>query len=354
MTADGTEVRRAMVRNQTEEAFASSSGVDDVARFLAGMPGGRGSSLRSLREQPGWARHTNNLNELWRRFDTLRRAPIDSWASRALGGLRSPQVMFYPFSGPDFLYADTFFPGAKTYVLCGLESAEPLPMLTDLDPAQVQAGLDGLYTALTSSLNFSFFITKDMKVDLQRTELKGTLPILLTFLARTGHEVDFVEAVALDGAGQVVARGAGTSPGFRIRFDGGRTLYYFTTNLANDGFSPTSRFGRFVASLGPHVAFTKSASYLMHESYFSNIRNFTLAHATAVLQDDSGVPLRNFEAARWDVRHFGNYSGVLNIFTKYYQNDLANAHAAGTEPLGFGIGYKHQQGQSAMILARRR
>lgn len=336
------------------EAQPAISGVDDMARFLAGLPGGYDSKLNELRQLPGWQSHTSNLNELWRRFNILRREPIESWASRELGRLRSPRTLFYPFSGPDFLYADTIFPGAKNYVLCGLESSDYLPPLHELSPEEVQAGLDGIANALTSSLNFSFFITKDMKSDLQRSAFKGTLPILLVFLARTGHSVDFIEAVSLDANGHLVPRGAGSAPGFRIRFDGDRTLYYFTTNLANDSFSASSRFGRFVASLKPEVAFTKSASYLMHESYFSNIRNFLLTHTSAILQDDSGIPLKHFDPAKWDVTHYGNYSGVLDIFTKYYQPDLAEAHRLGAEPLGFGIGYKHQQGQSAMILARKR
>src|SRR5690606_21474349 len=123
----------------------------------------------------------------------------------------------------------------------------------------------------------------------RRSDFKGTLPILLVFLARTGHEVDSVEAISLDADGRVVARGAGSAPGFRIRFDGERTVYYFNTNLANDGFSESSRFGRFVASQRPEAAFAKSASYLMHETYFSNIRQFLLTHTATVLQDDSGV-----------------------------------------------------------------
>ena len=352
---DGSEVRRAIVKNETETLSGVHSPVDDAARYLAGLPGGRNSPLATFRERPEWALHTNNLNELWRRFEVLRRAAIESWASRELRGLRSPDTLFYPFSGPDFLFADTFFPGADTVILCGLESADPLPELTSLDDAQRKRALEGLYTSLTSALNFSFFITKDMRVDLQATEIRGTLPVLLVCMARTGHHVDSVEPVALDASGNVVARPAdgGSSPGFRIK-SGSKTIYYFNTNLANGPFSPQSRFARFVRAQGPCVSFTKSASFLMHEGDFSHIRNFVLEQSTAVLQDDSGVPLKNFDAEKWNVTHYGRYSGVLDIFKKYHQPDLAAAHEQATEPLGFGIGYKHQQGQSVMILARRR
>jgi hypothetical protein len=350
---DPSVAPRAEAVHVSEDPSFVGTDLDDVARYLAGLPGPRGSALTPFRERPEWAAHTKNLNDLWRRFDTLRRWPIQSWGSREMGGLRSAGTVFYPFSGPDFLFVDTFFPSARNYVLCGLESAEPLPPIAALDDGQRADGLASLSTALTSSLSFSFFITKDMKTDLKRSEFKGVLPVMLVFLARGGHTIHSVEAVSLDAAGQVTGRGA-ASPGFRIRFGSGRTLSYFTTDLSNGSFNDQSRFARFVRSQGPCVAFTKSASYLMHEPYFSNVRGFILGWCAAVLQDDSGIPYRDFAPDRWNVRLYGRYSGVLGIFSKYYQPDLAAADAQGADPLGFGIGYKHNEGQSVMILARRR
>ena len=40
--------------------------------------------------------------------------------------------MLYMFSGPDFLYAISFFPTAPTYVLSGLEPVGEVPQLTGL------------------------------------------------------------------------------------------------------------------------------------------------------------------------------------------------------------------------------
>ena len=42
--------------------------------------------------------------------------------------------MLYMFSGPDFLYATSFFPNASTYVLAGLEPVGAVPELTSLSP----------------------------------------------------------------------------------------------------------------------------------------------------------------------------------------------------------------------------
>lgn len=346
------EVRRALPVPEP-----SVSGLDEAGRLLAGLSS-RSGAHDDLRALPAWQEHATRMDLLWRQFAYLRRDAIESWAARELGGLRSHDVLFYPFSGPDFLYADTFFPGADTYILCGLEPADPLPDLRSLAPDEFASSLGALHQSLTTSLQFSYFITKDMKVDFQRSRLRGTLPVLLVFLARTGHAIEAVQFISLDRRGALVERGQGTSPGLILRFrghrDGRKALYYFSTNLANDGFSAQSAFGRFLQHFGPVMSFTKSASFLMHEGGFSNIRNFMLERSLAILQDDSGIPLRSFDPRRWEVRHYGRYSGVLDIFSKYYQPDLAAVHAGGAEPLGFGIGYKHQQGQSVMILALRR
>ena len=40
--------------------------------------------------------------------------------------------MLYMFSGPDFLYATSFFPNAATYVLAGLEPVGQIPDLIGL------------------------------------------------------------------------------------------------------------------------------------------------------------------------------------------------------------------------------
>ena len=72
-----------------------------------------------------------------------------------------------------------------------------------------------------------------------------------------------------------------------------KTLYYFSTNLANDGFR-ISGFEKFVASLAPGDSFIKSASYLLYKSDFSHVRSFLLNNSATLVQDDSGIPLAYF------------------------------------------------------------
>jgi hypothetical protein len=107
------------------------------------------------------------------------------------------------FSGPDFLYATSFFPTASTYVLAGLEPVGKIPELANLSPFIIDGELRNLQSSLGSLFNFSFFITQNMKRQLREGPIYGPLPILYVFLARTGKTVHELNFVSLDEQGNV-------------------------------------------------------------------------------------------------------------------------------------------------------
>ena len=125
---------------------------------------------------------------------------IRAWATANLAAPKP--TMFYMFSGPDFLYADAFYSKATTYVLSALEPPGSVPDLYEIAARQAwAAALYNVERSMGSILSFSFFITKQMKVDLHAGELSGTLPILYVFLARSGKTIREVGPVALDDKG---------------------------------------------------------------------------------------------------------------------------------------------------------
>ena len=65
------------------------------------------------------------MNALWSEFSSVHLEKIGGWR-RQIADITSPGVLFYPFSGPDFAYADALFPGARDYVLCGLETVDQI------------------------------------------------------------------------------------------------------------------------------------------------------------------------------------------------------------------------------------
>ena len=89
-----------------------------------------------------------------------------------------------PFSGPDFLFAHLFYPKAETYVLAGLEPCDPIPEWSSLTHGEIASGLEGLTHSMMNVLQYSYFITKDMRQDFQATRFRGVLPFVATDLVR--------------------------------------------------------------------------------------------------------------------------------------------------------------------------
>ncbi|HEX9881411.1 MAG TPA: hypothetical protein VGA65_02790 [Hyphomicrobium sp.] len=331
---------------------------DDTARLLAGMPPSTASPLALFTQDSSWQRHAKRFDSAWAGLETRQLTKIRAW-SKAHIAQRLP-VVYYMFSGPDFLYADAFFPDAATYVLSGLEPVGPVPNVEGLSRGALAGEVGRLQRSLNSVLSFSFFITKKMKHELRGGRLTGTLPILYVFLARAGKTIDEVSLITLDADGNEKAqdeKARGAAQGARIAFSGAdgkkRTLYYFSTDVSDGGFD-RSGFQAFCAKLGRGDALLKSASYLMHSGNFSKVRDFVLGHSDAIVQDDSGIPLRHFKPDAWRLNAFGNYLGPISIFPGRYQRDLSALYRrerAG--PLDFGIGYRWRPRQSNLLLVLR-
>jgi hypothetical protein len=327
---------------------------DDEARFLAGLPVPN-TDLESLSHSPAWTAHSADFNSAWAELDKRQLQTIQTWAPAALAHFYTDtSPVLYLFSGPDFLYAHAFFPNASTYVLCGIEPIGPLPQVEDLPPQTLAASLDSLRDSLDTLLNFSFFITKKMKVQLQDSRLSGTLPLLYVFLARSGCHISDVSFTGVDPKGEITtARSA--APAVKIVFNspGGKdqTLYYFSTDLS-DGPIDKSGFLAWSASLGPARGFLKAASYLMHGADFDTTRKFLLTDCDAILQDDSGIPMRYFPVHDWDVQLFGDYRGPIATFKQFPQPEIDQIKAVQKpSPLPFSVGYRWHPGESSLILA---
>jgi hypothetical protein len=109
---------------------------------------------------------------------------------------------------------------------------------------------------------------------------------------------------------------------------------------------------KFLKQLGPGDSLVKSASYLMHRPYFSNVRNFLLAHSTTLLQDDSGIPLRHFKRNNWRLQPFGKYFRPIPIFEGYYQSDMRKLFRKGrAAKASFGMGYRWRVHETNILLA---
>ena len=77
-------------------------------------------------------------------------------------------MTYYPFSGPDFLYADAFFPDASTYILAGLEPTGQIPDVLKLRSRSVAHRTGEAHEPRSAPCSkTSYFITSEMGADLQ-------------------------------------------------------------------------------------------------------------------------------------------------------------------------------------------
>jgi hypothetical protein len=338
-------------------ARAAEVTADDTAKFLAGMQPSADSPLLPLTKDPSWQRHARFFDHAFGQLEQRQLSKIRAWSDTHLAAPKP--TMFYMFSGPDFLYANAFYPNATTYVLSALEPPGQVPDLTRLPRGALGAALYNVEHSLGSVLSFSFFITKQMKTDLRASQIGGTLPILYVFLARSGKTLKSVTPVALDGEGQVRTDSENPGPnaprGARIVFTGSdaveRTLYYFSTDLSNSGVK-SSGFLKFCSTLAPGNSLVKSASYLLHSGNFTTVRDYILNNSATIVQDDSGIPLTHYSTRQWSLFPFGRYLGPIGEFPGRYQQSYADLFRR-AEPIDFGIGYRWRTNESNLLLSVR-
>jgi len=336
---------------------------NDYAIFIAGLRNPSGT-LAAHEDKPAWVRHAKLSDQNWERFTRGRLAPMRQWAAKELGSATTATV-FYPFSGPDFVNVFALFPQAKTYLLVALEPVGDVP---DFAAGKKPNFFPSLQHSLYDLLQLDFFITNKMKSAIGKTELKGTLPVLMFFLAREQARVLDVQYWGMQPDGTIAESRAacpgdrpGGIPGVRIVFTSPgsaekQTLYYFQFNLNNDSWERHQPFVAFLKSFGPLTSFTKAASYLMYKPYFSAIRQFILDQSQYVLQGDSGIPLKYFDPAAWDLRFYGAYAGPIALFSNCFQPDMATRYRKGRDiqPLPFGIGYRHRARTSNLMFASKK
>lgn len=325
---------------------ADGQASDDIAHFLAGMQPSANSQLTALTEDKSWKQHAAFFDSSWKSLEDRQLSKVRGWSADNIK--QSQPVLYYMFSGPDFLYANAFFPNAKTIIMSGLEPSGNVPELADITARSAGSELSGIRGALGSLLKHSYFITSEMGSQLSRRKLSGTLPIIYVFLARSGKTIHEVSLVALDKDGKVHPadeQGLVTAAkGAKIVFAGAdgneQTLYYFRTDLSNKGVA-NSGFLQFCGTFGTGDAFVKSASYLLHNADFSAVRDFLLKNSVSLVQDDTGIPVKYLDASDWQLRPFGTYLHPIREFSRNEQPKLVELFRKNRpSPLNFTVGYR--------------
>lgn len=338
---------------------ASAVSPTELAAFLAGRELPHTSPLAPLQDSAAYREHARQYAAQWFRYDGQYFTPMRTWSATELVPRigTTPQVT-YLFGGPDLISAMALFPSARLYALGGLEPVGKLTNPLTLTPEELEASLAMLRKSTEVIMNFSHFITKDMKTELAASHFQGVFPIMLVFLSFTDARIERAERLTLhpDGTLEPGESSSGQAA-LRIVFRPAPgaapvEVVYLQANVADSALKSNPGILRWLGSRGRSTGYLKAASYLPHEGSFSHVRDFLLEHCNAIVQDDSGIPLSVFRARDWQVIFFGSYTTPLDIFTKYNQPTLRSAYESGGGfPLPFGFGYRWQRGESTLMLA---
>jgi hypothetical protein len=342
---------------------------NDISRYLAGMKPEKGCVLDThLLNSREWKNYSDTIELSWYRYDTARYIVLKEWAYDELQELNTKRfTFFYPFSGPDVLHGNMFFPNADTTIMIGLEAVGNIPFLGFTPKDSLYKYFGTINNSLYAVLNYSFFRTLSMRKDLTAAQVGGTLPLLLILLERTHNRVLNVRGVHLDKSGNFVfddlmTRKKVKSPGVEITYcredsTHESKLYYFSVDLSNSGFyNKNPEFLTFLKKMGMVSTLLKSASYLMYTPDFTMIRSLILNQSSIILQDDSGIPHHFFSTGSWNHTLYGTYTGTIPLFAGKYQPGLVAEYKKNKEkvkPLRFGIGYKYHVGESNLVLYRK-
>jgi hypothetical protein len=339
-----------LVANSTSEPPASS--LYQTARFLAGKSVASDSRLAEHARTDTYAEYAEQIASGWKQFEQPNLEKMKTWwAGRAPA---TYSTVFYPFGGPDIGNALALFPDADTYLLFGLESPGAIPDMQSMDDEAIGSGLKELEASLRTIFEVNYFFTKAMAKQLGKGSFDNVTSLLLFFLAMNDCEVTGAKTIVI-----------GRVPGIEITFkrQGGKqqTLRYFMVNVEDAALAKRSPdFLPYLESQGRFVTMIKAASYLMHHdgieqpAHFEQIRSLILTHSDFVVQDDSGVPLRQFARDTWKLGFHGVYDAPTPEFAKYLQTGLSvEMHRNSTGKLPFNYGYAYKQGASNLMIAER-
>jgi hypothetical protein len=337
-----------------------SIAIDTFYNNLARLIGGKDSIINYSNnnwDQSFIAGFSRLTTEKVNRIKSDRLNKMTDWNISNMGrnNISDSTFVFYPFSGGDFIHVNTLYPNATEYFLVAREDVGEIPNLYEKDSEYVNTYLADIDTVLRDIYNKSYFITKNMVEDTKkRTLVNGMLPLIVWAAAITDHDVVSLKYLSVSENGELIPfndTSMGNKPDAAevvLKMNSSNKLQkvtYLSCDISDEGFTKTNRFKTLILNKVPSGAnsFVKSASYLMHYSSFSQIRNIVLDKSKYLIQDDTGIPIKYFNPNTFTIELFGIYEKPVKDFSEsVFQQDLNAAYRDSSKykgNLNFSLGY---------------
>jgi hypothetical protein len=338
--------------------------LDDLCSIISGINPSEKNDYSKVTNSKNWISFSSNLTSRFNKLDSSRISKIKVWRDKEIVDVsKKSTTIFYPFSGPDFLNAFTFFPYQEKIYMFALESPGELPQIKELENDSTY--FSSIDKSLWSILNFSFFRTNSMKVDLKARDLNGAIHLISLFVKKTGNKIIDIKPIDLDEQGKVVSKKDSSkcfAKAIQIVYlnhvtNKNSEIFYFSCDLSDSAILKNNCLRNMIINLNNgYTTYLKSASYLLHNGNFSWTRKMILNKSNFILQDDSGIPLK-FVDSTWNKSFFGTYDKPIPLFKNKFQEDLRLAYSptnSNVKPLPFGIGYDYKLNESNLMLFSKR
>lgn len=361
------------VKNEPSTVVAGNTDPNNIFNNITAVlcgDKGKAGSLNYLFDTVAWEQHSKFIDSSWKRLEKKRLASMKTWGRKEFEKPNSQaKMVFYPFSGPDYLTANAFFPNADKYVMLGLEPVGKLPDLKKFKAGEALDYSNDFKKSLGDIFDKSYFITKKMLNDFQSQKVNGLLPVLAFFIRKSGNEildVKYLVRYNQDSISEVPYdfKEKDHKPfGVRVDFlqEGKqKSVYYFKYDVSDKQFNDTTVFYKYIDKASAScITYIKSASYLLHANFMSNMRKLILRNSIAVIQDDTGIPYKYFqEGEKFEMKLYGQYTKPVSDFPylslqkplqEAFQKDSANVGK-----LPFHLGYHWGSKKDVIIYAKKK
>jgi hypothetical protein len=335
---------------------------DNKVAFISGMAHTKTECLGILDTTKKWKSFAIAMDTMFQKIETNRLQKMRIWADSQLVKNQATTTVFYPFSGPDFLNANVFFPKADNYIMIALEPIGDLPNLCKMQTKGINNYLNNVNRSLSDIFMRSYFITMKMLGALNKDSVNGTVPLISLFIKRTGHNIVSIKYIGVDLLGKwhymdSIKNMKGVTKGVKIDFvdlecDKPQSVFYFKTDISNDGLNVNPGFRKYLSQLPNSYTYLKAASYLMQWKEFSMIRNTIFEKSDCILQDDSGIGFQYFDKTKWDIRLYGKYQKPNKEFGNINEPELAKAYKDSIyRAVPFVLGYNWKTKSINMLYA---
>lgn len=328
----------------------SYNNFNNISLLLAGKTPQDSTFLVDIRNKKSFKNYSEFISDKWLNHKNTTIKEINNWVEKYFD---YKDTVFYPFSGPDFNYLNSFFPQARFSVLIGLEKCGNIPFDDSISISNSDTIFNSLYKSIKTNMEYSFFRTKGMRKDLN-SYLEGTIPIIMMFMSLYEYEIININPVIINDKGNfdyadkkniyAYTTNKSFDPYYEIVYRSKndtiyRYLYYLSMDLSDNEIDETKIEKVIKNYFKTETCFLKAASYLMAGNNFNKIKRLILENFDYIITGPSGIQYKDFDE-KWDLKLFGNYIGPIKLFSAYPQNDLKKAYKNNKgEPINFKFDY---------------